>query len=114
VWVETQKGHGGFNLESQALIKEGVQKMKKVKFLVLAALFLTPFLLTHAAFGDINSELMKAAEAGDSAKVEQLLKKGADVNAKNKYGDNALKIAASKANNRIMVILIEAGAREYE
>ena len=41
-------------------------------------LFLLPLLSAETAYGDINAELFKAAEAGSNAKVEQLLKQGAD------------------------------------
>ncbi len=45
-------------------------------------LFLLPLLFAETAYGDINSDLLEAAKAGSTAKVEQLLSKGANVNAK--------------------------------
>ena len=49
-------------------------------------LVLLPLLFTYTACGDINSKLRDAAEAGNTAKVERLLKEAADVNAKDKDG----------------------------
>ena len=73
-------------------------------------LFLLPLLFTHTAYGDINAELLKAVEAGNAAKVEQLLKQGADANAKHEYGGSVLIIAAAMGHTETLKVLIEAGA----
>ena len=73
-------------------------------------LFLLPLLFAHAAYGDINAELLQAAAAGNTAKVEQLLKQGADVNANHYRGWTALMHAAAKGHTETVMILIAAGA----
>ena len=58
-----------------------------------ASLFLLLLLFALTACGNINSDLLEAAEAGDTAKVEKLPEQGADVNAKEDiFGIRALKI----------------------
>ncbi|UCF81017.1 MAG: ankyrin repeat domain-containing protein [Acidobacteriota bacterium] len=60
--------------------------------------------------GNINSDLLEAAKAGDDAKVEILLEQGADANAKDKDGRTALMMAATKGRTETAKTLIEAGA----
>jgi len=73
-------------------------------------LFLLPLLFAHTAYGDINSDLLEAAKAGSTAKVEQLLSKGANVNAKDEDGSTALIAAAREGHTKTLKVLIEAGA----
>ncbi|UCF81439.1 MAG: ankyrin repeat domain-containing protein, partial [Acidobacteriota bacterium] len=73
-------------------------------------LLLLPLIFAQAAFGDINSDLIEAAEAGDTAKVEQLIEQGADVNAEDKYGITALMFAAKNGQTEIVKALVDAGA----
>ncbi|UCF80371.1 MAG: ankyrin repeat domain-containing protein [Acidobacteriota bacterium] len=70
----------------------------------LAFLLLLPLLFAQAAYGGINKKLLKAAKAGDTATVEQLLGKGADVNARNKFSGTALGLA--KGNVEIISLLL--------
>ena len=58
----------------------------------------------------INSNLLSAAKAGDTAKVKRLLKKGADVSAKNEYGWTALMKAARYGHTETANTLLDAGA----
>jgi ankyrin repeat protein len=76
--------------------------------LMLVCLFTA--LATQAAYGDINSDLLEAAEAGDTARVEQLLEQGADVNAKDKDGYTALMLAAFSGHTETVKTLLDAGA----
>ena len=58
----------------------------------------------------INEELWAAARAGDAARVTAALDKGADVNAKTRYGATALTFAADKGHIEIVKLLIARGA----
>jgi len=75
-------------------------------------LFLLPLVFAQTAYGGINSILLKAAKAGDAAKVEQLLNQGADVKAKGLDGWTALMGAAFKGHAETVRILKQAGARK--
>ncbi|MDH5679942.1 MAG: ankyrin repeat domain-containing protein [Spirochaetota bacterium] len=78
-----------------------------MKHAVMTIVFI---LLAHTAFAGINEDLIKAAEAGDKKKVESLLAKGADVNAKDKYGKTPLHIAAKKKYLVLVRFLVSKGA----
>ena len=67
-------------------------------------------LFAHTAYGDINAELIEAAAAGNTAKVEQLLQQGADVNAEGQYDRTALMRAARYGQTEMVKVLIAAGA----
>jgi ankyrin repeat protein len=54
---------------------------------------------------------MIAAEKGHTKIVQLLLEKGADVNAKNKYGETALMYAAENGHTETVQLLLEKGAR---
>ena len=58
------------------------------------------------------SSLIEAASIGDTEKVQALLAKGADVNAKENKGGTALMAAKRKGHREIVRILKEAGAKE--
>ncbi|NYZ77213.1 ankyrin repeat domain-containing protein [Candidatus Micrarchaeota archaeon] len=58
----------------------------------------------------LNKELLEAAEKGDTGKVADLLKMGADPNAKDKYGVSALSYAAYERHVEITRLLLENGA----
>ena len=77
---------------------------------LLKPLLLLPLLFAHTANGDINDELYQAATAGNTAEVEQLLKQGANADAKNRNGWAALTSAAGGGHTEIVMILIAAGA----
>ncbi len=72
-------------------------------------LLLLPLLFAQTAYGDINTELFKAAETGNTAEIEQLLRKGADVNVKANDGHTALMVAAFLGYTEIVKALIDAG-----
>ncbi len=56
------------------------------------------------------SDLHSAASAGDAERVRELLKKGADPNAKNEYGNTPLHEAAFRGHVDVARLLLEHGA----
>jgi len=58
----------------------------------------------------LAEELWAAARAGDTARVTTALDKGADVNAKTRYGATALTFAADKGHIGVVKLLIARGA----
>ena len=82
--------------------------------ITLAALFALALALTAAARQDpkqaLNEQLYEAARKGDAAEVKALLDKGADVNAKFRYGATALFKAAERGHTEVVRLLIERGA----
>jgi ankyrin repeat protein len=59
---------------------------------------------------EINDQLYEAVRKGDAAAVTSLLDKGADVNAKFRYGATALFKAAERGNVEVARVLVERGA----
>lgn len=58
----------------------------------------------------LNDLLWEAARSGDAAAVTALLDKGADVNAKFRYGATALFKAAERGNTEVVKVLLARGA----
>jgi len=58
----------------------------------------------------IDKELIEAAFLTDLDKAEELLKKGADVNATDEFGHTALMHACQTVNKKMVKILLQAGA----
>lgn len=59
---------------------------------------------------DLNEQLLTAARKGDTAAARALLEKGADVNAKTRYGATPLSYACDRGNTELVRLLIEKGA----
>lgn len=57
-----------------------------------------------------SEELWEAARAGDAARVTRALDKGADVNAKTRYGATAITYAADRGHLEVVKLLVERGA----
>lgn len=57
----------------------------------------------------LNDQLWEAARKGDAAAVTSLLDKGADVNAKFRYGQTALFKAAERGNTEVVKVLLARG-----
>ncbi len=73
------------------------------------------FMLPAATFAQeskqqLNDQLWEAARGGDAAVVTALLDKGADVNAKFRYGATALFKAAERGNTAVVKVLLARGA----
>jgi len=58
----------------------------------------------------LNDQLFEAVRKGDAAAVTAVLDKGADVNAKFRYGTTALFKAAERGNAEVTKVLLERGA----
>ena len=58
----------------------------------------------------LNDQLWEAARGGDAAAVTALLDKGADVNAKFRYGATALFKAAERGHSTVVKVLLARGA----
>jgi ankyrin repeat protein len=63
-----------------------------------------------AAKQQLNEQLYEAVRRGDAAEVKALLDKGADVNAKFRYGATALFKAAERGHTEVVKLLLERGA----
>ena len=61
-------------------------------------------------YPDESTPLMWAVYEEDADEVERLVRAGADVNASNKYGANAMQLAAEVANVEVLELLLRAGA----
>ncbi len=82
----------------------------------IASLFAAFVLMTLTALAQqdakqqLNEQLYEAARRGDATAVKALLDKGADVNAKFRYGATALFKAAERGHTEVVKLLIERGA----
>ena len=75
------------------------------------AALLIPLFAVALAASDGTTDLHRAISVDAPAeKVEALIKAGADVNAKNRYGVTPLSLAAAGGDARILRLLLEAGA----
>jgi ankyrin repeat protein len=84
--------------------------MTKTRTPFKTILFLLPLLFVQTAYGDLDSDLLEAAKAGDTAEVKKLLEKGADVSARSEHGATALMIAAGGGHVEVVETLIAEGA----
>lgn len=60
--------------------------------------------------GGLDKALLEAARTNKTEKVKHLLKKGANVNARGKYGRTALMLAADEGHVSVVRLLLENGA----
>ncbi|MGH9904889.1 MAG: ankyrin repeat domain-containing protein [Pyrinomonadaceae bacterium] len=82
----------------------------KVIVLVLFTLFTSSAVFAQNAQQELNDQMWEAVRKGDAALVTTLLDKGADVNAKFRYGTTALFKAAERGNAEVVKILLARGA----
>jgi Ankyrin repeats (3 copies) len=79
--------------------------------LCLLSLLLVPLLqTTQDPKQQLNDQLFEAVRKGDAAAVTSLLDKGADVNAKFRYGQTALFKAAERGQAEVVKVLLARGA----
>ncbi|HET6975654.1 MAG TPA: ankyrin repeat domain-containing protein [Pyrinomonadaceae bacterium] len=83
--------------------------LQKVFLFSLLAL-LVPQTTTQNSKQELNDQLFDAVRKGDAAGVTAALDKGADVNAKFRYGQTALFKAAERGNADVAKILLDRGA----
>ena len=76
----------------------------RIAFLLIA--WLVPLLATA---GDINQDFFEAVLRGDTAAVQALLAKGADVNAKDEKGGTALMVAGQNGHAASVEALAQVG-----
>lgn len=81
--------------------------MLAVKLFLLSLLAL---LFTQDTKQALNDQLFEAVRKGDAAAVTALLDKGADVNAKFRYGQTALFKAAERGHTAVVKVLLDRGA----
>ncbi|MGB8848069.1 MAG: ankyrin repeat domain-containing protein, partial [Terracidiphilus sp.] len=86
--------------------------MKKVLVSIFALAMVLSWSLPAAgqASSSLNDQLIQAATNGDTAAVQQLLNKGADIEAKDAYGETALFEAARNGNTEVVTLLLNKGA----
>ena len=81
------------------------------RLLILALVLLSPAgLVAQNSKQELNDQMWEAVRRGDAASVSALLDKGADVNAKFRYGATALFKAAERGNPEVVKILLTHGA----
>lgn len=79
--------------------------------LLLATMFISAILIIgQIPKQELNDQLFEAARKGDAAAVTALLDKGAEVNAKFRYGTTALFKAAERGNTEVVKVLLARGA----
>src|SRR5687768_7334236 len=83
--------------------------MKAILLTILLLLAAAP-VLAQDAKQQLNDQMYEAVRRGDVAAVTALLDKGADVNAKFRYGATALFKAAERGNADIVKLLLARGA----
>jgi ankyrin repeat protein len=85
-------------------------KLKHVTTVLLAFLLISSTALAQNSKQQLNDEFWEAVRKGDLASVTALLDKGADVNAKFRYGATALFKAAERGHTEIVKLLLARGA----
>lgn len=73
-------------------------------------MFVSPFSLAQSSKQELNDQFWEAVRKGEVESVTALLDKGADVNAKFRYGTTALFKAAERGHVEIVKILLARGA----
>lgn len=85
-------------------------KPVKITILLLAMFVFQLPALAQNPKQELNDQLWEAARKGDPVAVAALLDKGAEVNAKFRYGTTALFKAAERGNTEVVKVLLARGA----
>ena len=64
----------------------------------------------YLSASDINVRLLEVARDGDLVSIEDLLDRGADIEARDKYGDTALMLASANGQVAAVGLLLDRGA----
>lgn len=88
----------------------GFLMSRPIILLILALLLISSPAPAQNAQKELNDQMWEAVRKGDVALVTALLDKGADVNAKFRYGTTALFKAAERGHTEIVKLLIARGA----
>lgn len=84
--------------------------IRPVIFLILTVLFISSPVAAQTAQQELNDQMWEAVRKGDVALVTSLLDKGAEVNAKFRYGTTALFKAAERGHTDVVKLLLARGA----
>lgn len=87
-----------------------MMKLQKITIILLAVFAFQLPAIAQKPSQELNDQLWEAARRGDAAAVTALLDKGADVNAKFRYGATALFKAAERGNTEVVKVLLARGA----
>lgn len=85
-------------------------KLKHATTVLLAVLLISSTAFAQNSKQQLNDDFWEAVRKGDLAAVTALLDKGADVNAKFRYGATALFKAAERGHTEIVKLLLARGA----
>lgn len=85
-------------------------KTTRILFSLFLSLAVPLIVLAQAPKSELNDQLFEAVRKGDAAAVTALLDKGAEVNAKFRYGATALFKAAERGNVEVVKVLLARGA----
>jgi len=85
-------------------------KLKRSFTVLLALAFSSSIAFAQTSKQELNDQFYEAVRRGDLAAVTALLDKGADVNAKFRYGATALFKAAERGHTEIVKLLLARGA----
>jgi ankyrin repeat protein len=84
----------------------------RIGIVATALLIVLPIFCSASFAKDQSRALIEAAKQGDLKQVQNLLNKGADVNAKDENGWTALKITHTSCHKEIAELLKAHGAKE--
>ncbi len=107
--VSSSRGSGlSLKFDSKACRLPQTRCLKKLKQSFIVFIFFLS--IPAVCAGDMNHDLILAVINCNLQKVELLVKNGADVNAKDRYGQTALMWAVIKGEGPIIKFLIQKGA----